>query len=67
MSVKAGKTAAQALATEGIAALLAEVRAILAFGELHAALAAYETSIGITPHPHSTGTSWQLATHLETP
>lgn len=67
MSVKAGKTAQQALATESIAALLAEVRAILAFGDLHAALAAYETSTGDAAPPRSLDTPWQLATHVEAP
>lgn len=43
---KAGRIGEQVLAQDDAAALLAEIRAILAFGELHAALAAYEVSLG---------------------
>ena len=43
---KAGRIGEQALALDKASALLAEIRAVLAFGDLHAALAAYEVSLG---------------------
>lgn len=45
-SVLAGKLPEQLIAREELAALLAEVRAIVAFGDLHAAYASYQAAIG---------------------
>lgn len=54
-SVEIGKLAEQALAQERTATLLADVRAIIAYGDLHSAIAAYETALGedrdIPPQP----------------
>jgi outer membrane protein TolC len=48
-TVKLGKVGQQALAREKLASLQAEVRAILAFADLHAAYAAYATARGDDP------------------
>jgi outer membrane protein TolC len=48
-SVKLGKVGQQALTREKMASLQAEVRAILAFADLHAAYAAYSTARGDEP------------------
>jgi outer membrane protein TolC len=45
-SVKLGKVGQQALAREKLSSLLADVRAVLAFADLHAAYAAYATARG---------------------
>ena len=47
-TVRLGRVGRQALAREKLATLLAEVRAIVAFADLHAAFAAYATAMG---HP----------------
>ncbi len=48
-SVELNKVGRQALAREKLATLLAEIRAIVAFAELHAAFAAYATARGDAP------------------
>jgi outer membrane protein TolC len=50
-TVKLGKVGQQALAREKLASLQADVRAILAFADLHAAYAAYATARGDDPQP----------------
>ena len=48
-SVDLDKVGRQALAREKLATLLAEIRAIVAFADLHAAFAAYDTAMGARP------------------
>jgi hypothetical protein len=48
-SIRAGRMPEQAATREELATLLAEVRAILAFGDLDAAYGAYEAAIGQIP------------------
>ena len=45
-SVKAGTAAEQVLVQQDVDRLLAELRAVLAFGDLHAALAAHDSALG---------------------
>jgi outer membrane protein TolC len=45
-TVRLGRIARQALAREKIATLLAEVRVVVAFADLHAAFASYATALG---------------------
>lgn len=51
-SVLAGKLPEQMIAREELAALLAQVRAIVAFGDLEAAYASYQSAIGISDGGH---------------
>jgi outer membrane protein TolC len=59
-SVRLGRVARQALAREKIATLLAEIRAIVAFADLHAAFAAYATAMGnpVTPDHTVVANDW---------
>lgn len=48
-SVRAGKLPEQMIAREQLSTLLAQVRAIVAYGELEAAYAAYHSALGMAP------------------
>ncbi|MCU0731977.1 MAG: TolC family protein [Hyphomonas sp.] len=48
-SVLAGKLPEQMVAREQLSALLAQIRAIVAYGELEAAFAAYNSALGMAP------------------
>lgn len=66
-SVRAGKLGEQLLAQEEVSALLAEVRAILAFGELHGAIAAYESALGEPLRAEMAQVPWHFATQVQAP
>ena len=64
-AVSAGRLASQQLTREEASTLLAELRATIAFGDLHAALAAYESATGETALPEAYGEA--LAGQTATP